>query len=97
MISRSPRHRRVFIGTPTSSFTNSAGGLIYLGRGPQASVTDAPADVALNQTTISTGINVASPGTVSNQGTITLRRRHPARQPAARPRARRHIAGGRHP
>jgi outer membrane autotransporter protein len=62
----------VFIGTPTSSFTNSAGGLIYLGRGPQASVTDAPADVALNQTTISTGINVASPGTVSNQGTITL-------------------------
>ncbi|UPG91807.1 autotransporter outer membrane beta-barrel domain-containing protein [Luteibacter aegosomaticola] len=62
----------VYINTPTSTFTNGASGLIYLGRGPQTSTADTPADVALNQTSISTGINVATGGTVTNQGTITL-------------------------
>lgn len=62
----------IYINTPTSTFTNSATGLIYLGRGPQASTADTPADLALNQASISTGINVATGGTVTNAGTITL-------------------------
>ncbi|MGN6482718.1 autotransporter outer membrane beta-barrel domain-containing protein [Luteibacter sp.] len=62
----------VYINTPTSTFTNGATGLIYLGRGAQASTADQPADVALNQASLSTGINVATGGTVTNAGTITL-------------------------
>jgi autotransporter family porin len=62
----------VLVNTPTSTFTNGPGGLIYLGRGAQATASDTPADVALNQATTSAGINVARAGTVDNQGTITL-------------------------
>lgn len=62
----------VYINTPTSTFTNSGTGLIYLGRGPQATTADTPADLALNQASLSTGINVATGGTVTNAGTITL-------------------------
>lgn len=60
----------VLINDATAAFTN--GGLIYIGRGPQAASTDTPADVALNQATLTTGINVASAGTVNNTGAITI-------------------------
>jgi autotransporter family porin len=60
----------VLIAAPTAAFTNA--GLIYIGRGPQALSTDTPADVALNQATLTTGINVSSAGTVNNTGAITI-------------------------
>ena len=62
----------IYINDATASFTNTAGGTIYLGRGPQQDPAVAPADVAINQQAITTGINVANGGTVANQGTITI-------------------------
>jgi len=62
----------VYLNDATASFTNSASGLIYIGRGPQYASGDTPADVAINQGTITTGINVPTAATVNNQGTITI-------------------------
>jgi outer membrane autotransporter protein len=62
----------VLINDPTATFTNATAGTIYIGRGPQVNPAVAPADVAINQSTITTGINVAAAGTVTNLGTITI-------------------------
>jgi outer membrane autotransporter protein len=62
----------IYINDPTARFTNAATGSIYIGRGPQTDPAVAPADVAINQQTITTGINVPTGGTVTNQGNITI-------------------------
>lgn len=62
----------VYLNDATGSFTNGAGGTIYVGRGPQYTPGAAAADVALNQGTITTGINVPTAATVNNLGTITI-------------------------
>ncbi|PTR32827.1 outer membrane autotransporter protein [Luteibacter sp. OK325] len=62
----------VYINDATANFTNAAGGTIYIGRGPQQDPAVAPADVAINQQAVTTGINVATGGTVNNQGNITI-------------------------
>ncbi|MET0936560.1 MAG: autotransporter outer membrane beta-barrel domain-containing protein [Luteibacter sp.] len=62
----------IYINDATANFTNAPGGTIYIGRGPQTDPAVASADVAINQQAITTGINVASGGTVNNQGTLTI-------------------------
>ncbi|QWT21136.1 autotransporter outer membrane beta-barrel domain-containing protein [Bacillus sp. NP157] len=62
----------VYLNDATASFTNGADGMIYIGRGPQYTPGAVAADVALNQGTITTGINVPTAATVLNQGTITI-------------------------
>lgn len=62
----------VYLNDPTASFTNAAGGSIYIGRGPQDTPGQNTPDIGINQGTLTTGINVAGGGTVSNQGHITL-------------------------
>ncbi|MGN6482505.1 beta strand repeat-containing protein, partial [Luteibacter sp.] len=62
----------VYMNDPTGTFTNGAGGTIYIGRGPQYTPGAAAADVGLNQGTITTGINVPTAATVSNLGMITI-------------------------
>ncbi|MGA7436805.1 MAG: autotransporter outer membrane beta-barrel domain-containing protein [Luteibacter sp.] len=62
----------IYLNDATASFTNGASGLIYIGRGPQYAPGDAPADLAVNQGTITTGINVPTAALVNNQGTITI-------------------------
>jgi outer membrane autotransporter barrel domain len=62
----------VYLNDATGSFTNGAGGTIYIGRGPQYTPGATAADVALNQGTITTGINVPTAATVNNLGTITI-------------------------
>ncbi|MBB3228106.1 autotransporter family porin [Luteibacter sp. Sphag1AF] len=62
----------VLLNDPTASFTNLPVGLIYIGRGPQTSATAAPADVAVNQGTMTAGITVNGNATARNQGTITI-------------------------
>jgi outer membrane autotransporter protein len=62
----------VYINDATANFTNAAGGTIYIGRGPQTNPAVAPADIAVNQQAITTGINVATGGTVNNLGNITI-------------------------
>jgi len=62
----------VYINDPSATFTNTATGTIYIGRGPQTLAGAPPFDVALNQGTITTGINVPAAGTVSNLGNITI-------------------------
>ncbi|UPG96116.1 autotransporter outer membrane beta-barrel domain-containing protein [Luteibacter aegosomatissinici] len=62
----------VYLNDATASFTNGSSGVIYIGRGPQYAASDNPADVAINQGTITTGINVPTAATVNNLGTITI-------------------------
>lgn len=62
----------VLLGDGTGSFTNLSNGTIYIGRGPQTSAGVNPADVAVNQGTLSAGITVNGNATASNQGTITI-------------------------
>jgi outer membrane autotransporter protein len=62
----------VYINDATANFTNTAAGTIYIGRGPQTDPAVAPGDVAVNQQAVTTGINVATGGTVNNQGNITI-------------------------
>jgi autotransporter family porin len=62
----------VLLGDGTGSFTNTSSGTIYIGRGPQTSASVNPADVAVNQGTLSAGITVNGNATALNQGTITI-------------------------
>ncbi|WP_213948112.1 autotransporter outer membrane beta-barrel domain-containing protein [Luteibacter sp. dw_328] len=62
----------IYLNDATANFINTAGGTIYIGRGPQQDPAVAPADVAINQQAVTTGINVAVGGTVNNQGNITI-------------------------
>ncbi|TCV94774.1 outer membrane autotransporter protein [Luteibacter rhizovicinus] len=62
----------VYLNDATASFTNAATGTIYIGRGPQTTPTSNAADVAINQVTITTGINVNGNATVSNAGRIAI-------------------------
>ncbi|QDE39102.1 autotransporter outer membrane beta-barrel domain-containing protein [Luteibacter pinisoli] len=62
----------IYLNDATGSFTNGASGMIYIGRGPQYTPGAVPADVAINQATITTGINVPTAATVNNLGTITI-------------------------
>lgn len=56
-----------------ASFTNAAGGTIYIGREAQASAGAAVADVAMSGgAALSAGIFAASSGNVVNDGTITI-------------------------
>jgi outer membrane autotransporter protein len=64
----------IYMNDATANFTNAGTGTIYIGRGPQQDPAVAPADVAINQQAITTGINVAAGGTVNNQGNITIGR-----------------------
>lgn len=62
----------VLVDSPDARFSNAATGLIYIGRGPQASPGDTPADVSLNQGSLTTGITVNGDATASNAGQITI-------------------------
>lgn len=62
----------VFINDATARFTNAPGGTIYIGRSPQTSVSASTFDIAVNQGTLTTGINVPVAGNVSNQGRIVI-------------------------
>ncbi|HEX7814254.1 hypothetical protein, partial [Dyella sp.] len=62
----------VLLNDPTASFTNTIDGLIYIGRGPQTRTSSNPADVAINQGSLTAGITVNGNATALNEGTITL-------------------------
>ena len=62
----------VLLNDPTASFTNTATGTIYIGRGPQTNASQTPADVAINQGSLTAGITVNGNATALNQGTITI-------------------------
>lgn len=62
----------VLVGDATASFTNNAGGTIYLGRGPQNKLTDNTADTALNQSGLTAGVQVTGGGSAINNGSIVL-------------------------
>lgn len=62
----------VLVGADSARFINSAGATIYLGRGPQNALSDAPADTAQNLSGGINGILVNSAGTVINNGDIVL-------------------------
>ena len=55
-----------------ATFTNKSGGLIYLGRGAQNSLTDSAADTSLNQSGTTAGVQVNSGGIGINNGSIVL-------------------------
>lgn len=55
-----------------ASFTNNSGGEIYIGRKPQLNASDTPADIALNQKQVASGIQVGPGGVADNQGLITI-------------------------
>ncbi|MFC4762111.1 autotransporter outer membrane beta-barrel domain-containing protein [Dyella koreensis] len=62
----------VLLADGTGQFTNTSTGTIYIGRGPQTSAGTTPADVAVNQGTLTAGITVNGNATANNQGTITI-------------------------
>lgn len=62
----------MLVGDATASFINNAGGMIYLGRGPQNSLTDSTADTAVNQSGTTAGVQVTSGGSAINNGSIVL-------------------------
>lgn len=62
----------VLVGDARASFINNAGGMIYLGRGPQNSLTDSTADTAENQSGTTAGVQVTSGGSAINNGSIVL-------------------------
>ena len=62
----------VLLNDPTASFTNTGTGTIYIGRGPQTNASQNPADVAINQGSLTAGITVNGNATALNQGTITI-------------------------
>ncbi|MFS7198436.1 autotransporter outer membrane beta-barrel domain-containing protein [Rahnella inusitata] len=62
----------VLVGDATASFINNAGGMIYIGRGPQNSLTDSTADTAVNQSGTTAGVQVTSGGSAINNGSIVL-------------------------
>ncbi|MDI9223268.1 autotransporter outer membrane beta-barrel domain-containing protein [Pantoea sp. EA-12] len=62
----------VLLTTPTSTFTNTADGQIYIGRGPQNSLTDNVADTAMNQSGLTSGIALVANGSATNNGTIVI-------------------------
>lgn len=61
----------VMVGSGTA-FTNNASGTIYIGRGPQNSLTENTADVSVNQSGLTSGVKVASAGNAINNGNIVL-------------------------
>lgn len=62
----------VLVGADTASFINGEGATIYLGRGPQNTLSDNPAATAQNLSGGINGILVNSAGTVVNDGNIVL-------------------------
>ena len=60
----------VHIDSQQSSFANE--GQIFIGRGPQFDPGDTPADVSINQGTITAGIYLPDGGTAVNTGNITI-------------------------
>ena len=62
----------VLLADGTGQFTNTSSGNIYIGRGPQTDPNSAPADVAVNQGTLTAGITVNGNATALNQGSITI-------------------------
>ncbi|MBP2169384.1 autotransporter family porin [Erwinia toletana] len=62
----------VLLNTATSAFTNLSGGTLYIGRGPQNSLTESVADTALNQSGLSSGIAVIQNGSAINNGNIVI-------------------------
>jgi autotransporter family porin len=62
----------VLLTDATSSFTNNVGGNIYIGRGPQNSLSDAVADTAMNQSGLTSGIALVANGNAVNNGNITI-------------------------
>ncbi|HEY4291983.1 MAG TPA: autotransporter outer membrane beta-barrel domain-containing protein [Luteibacter sp.] len=62
----------IYVNDATARFTNAPGGVIYIGRGPQTVPGALPTDIAVNQGSITTGINVPEDGTVTNFGAIII-------------------------
>ncbi|MDR6936201.1 autotransporter outer membrane beta-barrel domain-containing protein [Luteibacter sp. 3190] len=62
----------VYVNDATARFTNTATGTIYIGRGPQTDPAAPSFDIAVNQGTLTTGINVPVAGSVTNLGRIAI-------------------------
>lgn len=62
----------VLVGDATASFVNDTAGTIYLGRGPQNSKSETPADTALNQSGLTAGVQVNNGGSGINNGSIVI-------------------------
>lgn len=62
----------VLLDDPAANFTNTATGTIYIGRGPQTTASASAPDVAINQQTLTTGINVTGNATATNAGHIAI-------------------------
>lgn len=60
----------VLLSSSSASFTNTADGVIYLGRGPQNSKGEAAADTAINQSGLTSGIALLQGGRAINYGHI---------------------------
>ena len=62
----------ILLDDGTGQFTNAAAGTIYIGRGPQTDAGVAPADVNVNQGSLTAGITVNGNATANNQGQIVI-------------------------
>ncbi|MFS2224182.1 autotransporter outer membrane beta-barrel domain-containing protein [Pantoea sp. B65] len=62
----------VLLNSALSGFDNLNSGVIYLGRGPQNSKTEAVADTAMNQSGLTSGIALLQDGIARNYGSIVI-------------------------
>ncbi|MCU5771485.1 autotransporter outer membrane beta-barrel domain-containing protein [Erwiniaceae bacterium BAC15a-03b] len=62
----------VLLNSNTSAFTNFAGGTLYIGRGPQNTLSETVADTAMNQSGLTSGIAVIQQGNAINNGNIVI-------------------------
>ncbi len=60
----------VLLSSASATFTNTADGVIYLGRGPQNSKSEAVAETAINQSGLTSGIALLQGGRAINYGRI---------------------------
>lgn len=62
----------VLLTTDSSRFTNTSTGTLYIGRGPQNSLSDNVAETAMNQSGLTSGIALLANGSATNDGNIVL-------------------------
>lgn len=62
----------VLLTADSSRFTNNSAGTIYIGRGPQNSLSDSVAETAMNQSGLTSGIALLANGSAISEGSIVL-------------------------
>ena len=62
----------VLLTADSSRFTNTSAGTLYIGRGPQNSLSDNVAETAMNQSGLTSGIAVLANGSAISEGRIVL-------------------------